>query len=66
MLAAADWKYTRLEVRRRWPGEERPDRASLARWLERAVERGLLRKDGMGKRNHPYRFWLAEREEVRR
>jgi hypothetical protein len=64
MLAAADWKYTRREVRRGWPGEERPVMVSLARWLERAVEMGLLRKDGIGKRNLPYRYWLPEREEV--
>ncbi len=63
ILAEASWKYPRREVRRRWPGEERPDLVSVARWLERAVELGLLRKDGMGKRNHPYRYWLPEREE---
>jgi hypothetical protein len=62
ILAEAGWKYPRREVLRRWPKEQRPDRASLGRWLERAVEMGLLRKDGMGKRNHPYRYWLPERE----
>jgi hypothetical protein len=64
MLAEATWKYTRREVRRRWPGEERPDMVSVGRWLERAVEMGLLRKDGMGKRNRPYGYWLPEREEA--
>jgi hypothetical protein len=37
---------------------------SVGRWLERAVEMGLLRKDGMGKRNRPYGYWLPEREEA--
>jgi hypothetical protein len=62
ILAEAGWKYPRREVLRRWPKEQRPDKASLVRWLERAVEMGLLRKDGIGKRNHPYRYWLPERE----
>jgi hypothetical protein len=64
LLEAADWKYTRLEVRRRWPGDQKPDKVSLARWLDRAVELGLLRKDGCGKKGRPYRYWLAEREEA--
>jgi hypothetical protein len=64
LLAVAVHKYDRLQVWRRWPGEERPDKVSLARWLERAVGLGLLRKDGMGRKRHPYRYWLPEREEA--
>jgi hypothetical protein len=64
LFAAAGWKYTRQEVARRWPSAPRPDRSSLARWLERAAEQGLLRKDGRGHKSHPYRYWLPEREEA--
>jgi RecA-family ATPase len=64
LLAAAKWKSSRLDIRQRWPGDERPDKVSLARWLERAVELGLLRKDGRGNKSLPYRYWLPEREEV--
>jgi len=35
-----------------------------AAWLERAVEMGLVRKDGLGGKRKPYRYWLPEREEV--
>jgi hypothetical protein len=64
LLAGAIHKYRRQDVYRRWPGEERPDKKSLGRWLERAVELGLLRRDGRGQRGHPYRYWLPEREEA--
>jgi hypothetical protein len=64
LLAAATWKYSRLEIRRRWPGDPRPDKTSLARWLDRAVDLGLLCKDGRGHKRHPYRYWLPEREEA--
>jgi hypothetical protein len=42
---------------------ERPDKVTLSRWLERAVDQGLVRKDGRGRRSHPFRYWLPEREE---
>jgi hypothetical protein len=64
ILAAAGWKYTCLEVRRRWPGEERPDKKTLGRWLEQAVALGLLCKDGRGHKGHSFRYWLQEREET--
>jgi hypothetical protein len=64
ILADAALKYTRLEIHQRWPGQQPPDKVSLARWLERAVELGLLRKDGRGQKGHAFRYWLAEREEV--
>jgi hypothetical protein len=64
LLAAAEHKYDRTEVLDRWPDEEHPDKATLGRWLERAVGLGLLRKDGRGRKGQPYRYWLAEREEV--
>jgi hypothetical protein len=63
IFAAAGWKYTRVEVRRRWPGDPPPDRISLIRWLEHAVGLGLLRKDGAGVKRQPFRYWLQEREE---
>jgi hypothetical protein len=62
ILAAAGGKCTREEIRRCWPGAEPPDRVSLSRWLERAVDLGLLRKDGRGFKNDPFRYWLPGRE----
>jgi hypothetical protein len=62
VLAEAPLKLTRADIRRRWPGAQPPDKVSLSRWLERAVEQGLVMKDGRGLRNHPFRYWLPERE----
>jgi hypothetical protein len=62
LLRPAPRKLTRAELYRQWPGEERPDPASLYRWLRRAVAAGLLRQDGRGQRHHPFRYWLAENE----
>jgi hypothetical protein len=64
LLAGAACKYDRRAVWRRWPGDERPNKVSLARWLERAVGLGLLRKDGRGRKRQPYRYWLPQREDV--
>ncbi|HEY7159472.1 MAG TPA: AAA family ATPase, partial [Gemmataceae bacterium] len=63
VLRQAERKLTRGDIRARWPSAERPDRATLYRWLRRAVERGLLRQDGLGKCQHPFRYWLADNEE---
>jgi hypothetical protein len=63
LLRPASRKLTRLEIYRQWPGEERPDPASLYRWLRRAVAAGQLRQDGRGNRQEPFRYWLAENEE---
>jgi hypothetical protein len=64
ILAAAEQKYDCLDVYRHWPDAERPDKVTLGRWLERAVSLGLVRKDGRGRKRHPYRYWLPQREEV--
>jgi hypothetical protein len=58
ILAEATFKYPRSELLRLWPGDERPDKSSLARWVERAVDLGLLRKDGEGTKGSPYVYWL--------
>jgi hypothetical protein len=39
---------------------EAPSRATLQRWLVRAVERQLVRCEATGRRNAPYLYWLAE------
>jgi hypothetical protein len=56
VLRQVERKLTRGDIRARWPSAERPDRATLYRWLRRAVERGLLRQDGLGKYQHPFRY----------
>jgi hypothetical protein len=63
LLAEAPRKLTRAEIRHNWPADDLPDRLSLRRWLEHAVENQLLKKDGLGRRSNPFRYWLPEREE---
>ena len=36
---------------------------TLWRWLDRAVSQGLVCREGAGRKNDPYRYWLAEQEE---
>jgi hypothetical protein len=55
-------EHTRKEILDLWPGDERPDKVTLGRWLERAVKLGLVRKSGRGTRNGPYEYWMPERE----
>ncbi len=65
VFAGAPHKLTRKDVLIRWPeGSRQPERISLLRWLEKAVQQGLLRKDGLGLRNQPFRYWLPEKEEA--
>ncbi len=59
VLAEASNKLTRSEILRAWPGHwEKPSEATLWRWLERALNQGLVCQDGKGRRNDSYRYWL--------
>lgn len=58
----ADNKLTRQTVRRRWAADSPPDKATVARWLERAVAQSLLRREGVGHKGEPFRYWLPARE----
>lgn len=61
---SAPRKLSRRELRTFWPaGREMPSDATLWRWLERAVERGLLLRDGGGHCDSPFRYWLPAREQ---
>ena len=60
-LVLADFEdpRTAAEILSAWPpSSPRPSRATLHRWLARAVERGLLRCEATNRRNAPYRYWL--------
>jgi hypothetical protein len=57
----ASHKLTRHEILADWPPVcPPPDDITLYRWLERAVSEGLLARDGKGRRNSPFRYWLPE------
>lgn len=59
VLAPADGPQTAAAILRAWPADSSlPSRATLHRWLARAVERHLLRADRDARRNAPYRYSL--------
>jgi hypothetical protein len=65
VLDDAPQKLTRLDILEEWPADfDRPSPATLATWLNRAVERSLIAREGSGRKSDPFRFWLPEREEV--
>jgi len=64
VLARADRKLTREQIRSHWPeGHKPPPPLSLWRWLNRAVAEGRVERDGTGSRYQPFRYWLKEKEE---
>src|SRR5262249_46990598 len=64
VLGAATTKQTRTEIVESWPADSpKPHPFSLARLLERSVERGELKRDGGGVKSDPYRYWLPSLEE---
>jgi hypothetical protein len=63
ILGEAPRKLTRREIRKQWPPGKVPDDGTVYRWLERAEGQGLVCKDGTGRRNSPFRYWLPGREE---
>jgi RecA-family ATPase len=65
VLEEEDRKMTRREIWEEWPDDHapRPDAGTLSRWLQEGVETGQLRRDGTGRRSHPFRYWFPEQEE---
>jgi hypothetical protein len=63
ILAAASRKLTAADIVRSWPPANPVDRASIYRWLNQAVDRGLACRDGRGRRRHPFRYWLLGQED---
>jgi hypothetical protein len=62
-LDGTDYLARGTFLRHNWLSDDLPDPLSLRRWLEHAVENQLLKKDGLGRRSNPFRYWLPEREE---
>lgn len=56
-LAEAGRPLTRQEIQANWtPRLARPHDATFWRWLDRAVEAGLVCRVGKGTRGDPYRY----------
>jgi hypothetical protein len=65
ILEDARGKMTRRQILSAWLPDFRPapDEGTLCRWLTRAVENGQVSRDGTGRRNDPFRYWLPQLEE---
>jgi len=65
VLEDATYKLNRREIREQWPPDyKKPQESTFWRWLERAVDRGLVSRDGTGRRNEPFRYWLPSQEAI--
>jgi hypothetical protein len=63
VLAGAQRKLSRQEILGHWKGGTTPELKTLKRWLDKAVRKGLVRQDGAGLREQPFRYWLPEKED---
>ncbi len=65
VLEDAPQKLTRQDILAEWPPDfAKPPPATLWRWLDGAVQRGLIACEGAGRKADPFRYWLPEREAV--
>jgi hypothetical protein len=64
IFAAASAKLPQREVAAKLAaGGEEPNRGTVWRWLDQAVTRELLLREGDGTKASPYRYWLPGQEE---
>jgi hypothetical protein len=64
VLSAVEGPQTAAAILRQWPADAPPpSRATLHRWLARAVQRGWLCGEASHRRNAPYRYWLPPAKE---
>ncbi len=65
VLDDAPQKLTRQDILAEWPPDfAKPHPTKLWRWLDGAVQRGLMACEGAGRKADPFRYWLPEREAV--
>ena len=64
MFEDAEAELTRQEIHQQWPSTYlKPKENTLWRWLDEALERGLVRIEGNGRRADPFRYYLPEKLE---
>ena len=65
VLSDVPQKVTRRDVLLEWPEDfDKPDPRTLHRWLDRALNRQLILREGTGRKMDPYRYWLPGMVEV--
>ncbi len=63
VLEDAPQKLTRGDILAEWPADfDKPGATQLKLWLGRAVERGLILREGTGRKSEPFRYWLPASE----
>ena len=63
VLEDARHKLTRKQLLAEWPADwDKPDPATLWKWLQRGVSQGLVCQTGTGRKHAAYRYWLPEME----
>jgi hypothetical protein len=63
VLEDAPQKLTRGDILAEWPTDfDKPGATQLKLWLNRAVERGLISREGTGRKTDPFRYWLPATE----
>ena len=64
VLEDAGHKLTRKQILGEWPQDDpKPEASTVWRWLDRAVQLGQVLRDGTGRKNSPFRYWLEGMEE---
>jgi hypothetical protein len=64
LLAGAARPLSVREMVAEWPPDGKPPaEPTLWRWLDRALGAGTLRREGAGRRNDPFRYFLPEMPE---
>ncbi len=59
VLEEAHHPLTRRELLDEWPEDfPKPAEQTLWKWLSRAVELGMAKTEGTGRKNDPFRYWL--------
>ncbi len=63
VLEDASCKLTRQQILAQWPADfDRPNPATLWKWLNRWLDAQMIARDGTGRKNDPFQYWLPERE----
>jgi hypothetical protein len=64
ILARRKSAATHHELLMDWPADrERPAASVLYEWLNRAADEKLVRREGRGRKNDPYRFRLPNEDD---
>src|SRR5205807_6350992 len=61
VLEAASEPLTQRQMLSHWPEDARtPDIGTISRGLKRGLDQGLMQREGTGRKNDQYRYWLVE------